>query len=774
MSIGSQKSWSPTQNGVRQGFTTRSLLVAGVVFLSFLAMSFCGPSFGRTLPSPAISIDFSQLSNGVAPQGVTFTTQFKGPDVVPGPSGTAWRTDGFSSYVEAPVDLKDAGAFTLSVWVALESYPSDLEVPVDMLSPSSIAQQFNKGKGFDLYLDTFGRWGLRVGTNSGVVDARALNKFELGKWVHIVATVDTSKGQATIYKNGEIAGRTAFKPGTQIEYATGPLRLAVPAVSAKIINFNINRINGAYANVSLYPTAFEPEMFSELPGPRKIGNDDAADSLVVPSSRFAGDVLRPTVHPIPPANWTNEPHGLLRYKDRWHLFYQRTPNGPFKSQMVWGHMSSDDLVTWSHHRDALRPELQSETFGFDMKGIWSGHVIADKDKAVAFYTSVNHRDRLAANNPGIAMAVSTDSQLNEWKKLGPILNSEGLRDFRDPYVWKEGESWHMVVGAALESGGGLAYYRLIADEKGGRWQKQSRFSQTSFRVLDIGSEIWEMPVFEKLNDKLSILAVNPVGASITKYGASATRTIYWIGEWKDGLFRPLANEAQNLDLLPGHLAPTASRAQDGSLRAIGIIDERRTPESQKLAGWANTFGLPRHWYLMPNERTLGQSPAPELLKLRDPDRTTNKGTKLSAIPTHFNALGQAYELEVDIDPARNANSTVHIDVLVSADQSEFTRLTFDPLKREVSVDKASSSRSADAEGPQIIHGAYDANAFGPMKKIRVFVDGSVIEVFINDAASYGIRSYPTNPSAGLLRISASESSSTFVEVKTWALRTPDK
>lgn len=114
-------------------------------------------------------------------------------------------------------------------------------------------------------------------------------------------------------------------------------------------------------------------------------------------------------------------------------------------------------------KDALRPELQTEDFGFDQKGIWSGDVILDGGKAFAFYTSVNHSDRLLASNPGVAMAVREDADLEDWTKIGPILNTEHVVDFRDPYLLRSGGTWHMIIGAALETGGGLDYYVLRPD-----------------------------------------------------------------------------------------------------------------------------------------------------------------------------------------------------------------------------------------------------------------------------------------------------------------------
>jgi beta-fructofuranosidase len=110
--------------------------------------------------------------------------------------------------------------------------------------------------------------------------------------------------------------------------------------------------------VAMFPKSLSAQEVSALYA-RVPGAPDAESSLRVPEERFATDTLRPRVHPIPPANWTNEPHGLERKGGVWHLFYQRTPNGPFKTQMHWGHMTSTDLVSWEHSRDALWPELQT-------------------------------------------------------------------------------------------------------------------------------------------------------------------------------------------------------------------------------------------------------------------------------------------------------------------------------------------------------------------------------------------------------------------------------
>ena len=56
---------------------------------------------------------------------------------------------------------------------------------------------------------------------------------------------------------------------------------------------------------------------------------------------MAADQQRPTYHFLPPSNWINDPHGLIEWNGRYHLFYQYNPNGPFHGSIHWGHADSE-------------------------------------------------------------------------------------------------------------------------------------------------------------------------------------------------------------------------------------------------------------------------------------------------------------------------------------------------------------------------------------------------------------------------------------------------
>jgi sucrose-6-phosphate hydrolase SacC (GH32 family) len=671
--------------------------------------------------------------------GARIATQFPQPDFTPGVRGRAWRSDGFSSSVSAPLRLAPDHGFTVETWVALESYPSDAEVPAAAVKPASFLNQATANAGFDLFVDMFGRWGLRVSTARGNKRIVATAPFPLGRWVHLAASFDPAAGVARLFLDGKPVGEVATGVGKPFVVAAGDLRIARSWQDAKVGIFDVNGLNAAFDDVRVFDRALssgEIERQAQAVAPPAA----AAASLAVPASRFAGDLQRPVYHAMPSANWTNEPHGMVRRGDGWHMFYQRTPNGPYKTEMHWGHMVSPDLVQWRYLPDALWPTLQTDTFGFDMKGIWSGDVVTGpRGVAYAFYTSVNHSPDLY--NPGISVALSADPDLRTWQKRGPVINAAGLRDFRDPYVWQQDGAWRMIVGAALpEKGGGVAYYRCADIDDIKCWKKQPRIAP--FEKMDIGSDIWEMPVFQPIGQGKYILLANPIGGAVSKYGDVATRAVYWIGSWNGKTFAPEQFAPKLLDVIPGHLSPTIERDASGNLVGIGIVDERRTTEAQKQAGWAHTFSLPRVWRLLGDGKTLGQSPLPALARLRDATSEIG-GTVESVVSGHIVAdLGASAEYQVEFGDGA-AGAPYGLVLATSPDGAESTRVSYDPTTQRLTLDKRKSSLSGTSEGPMLLTGAYDEAAFGKPRSFHVFVDHSVVDVFINDAAAFSFRLYPS-------------------------------
>jgi sucrose-6-phosphate hydrolase SacC (GH32 family) len=173
---------------------------------------------------------------------------------------------------------------------------------------------------------------------------------------------------------------------------------------------------------------------------------------------------------------------------------------------------------------------------------------------------------------------------------------------------------------------------------------------------------------------------------------------------------------------------------------------------------------------MPDGQTLGQAPAPELQALREVVLFDSSAVAIDDRPTRLFDDARAFELVLELveEP-----EILTVDVLADADGEEVTRILFDSNTDRIRVDKSRSTLSSEGEGPAELEGVYDRPAFGDIERIRVFVDGSVVEVFVNDAAAFSFRSYPSKASSTGVAISGKATGTAISTVRAWSLRHPD-
>ena len=118
---------------------------------------------------------------------------------------------------------------------------------------------------------------------------------------------------------------------------------------------------------------------------------------------------RPTYHFLPPANWMNDPNGLIQWEGQYHLFYQYNPYAAVPGNIHWGHAVSADLVHWADLPIALGPTPGS----VDAGGCWSGCAVDDGGLPTLIYTGF----RDGAQRP--CLATSQDGLLT-WVIRTPI------------------------------------------------------------------------------------------------------------------------------------------------------------------------------------------------------------------------------------------------------------------------------------------------------------------------------------------------------------------
>ncbi|MBN2309561.1 MAG: glycoside hydrolase family 32 protein, partial [Candidatus Hydrogenedentes bacterium] len=150
----------------------------------------------------------------------------------------------------------------------------------------------------------------------------------------------------------------------------------------------------------------------------------------------------------------NDPNGLIQWKGQYHLFYQHNPGEAVWGNMHWGHAVSADLIHWRHLPIALAPEPD----GPDAFGVFSGCAVDNDGIPTLVYTGVA---------PPETQCIATGSDdLVTWTKYegNPVIagppDEFEVTGFRDPKVWRDGDTWDMVVGSGIEGkGGAVLLYR---------------------------------------------------------------------------------------------------------------------------------------------------------------------------------------------------------------------------------------------------------------------------------------------------------------------------
>jgi beta-fructofuranosidase len=146
--------------------------------------------------------------------------------------------------------------------------------------------------------------------------------------------------------------------------------------------------------------------------------------------------------------------------ERYHLFFLKAPRaledpGLRHTAATIGHASSLDLVDWAVHPDALGPN----DLGFDDLALWTGSVARGDDGVWRlYYTALNTEGR-DVRDQRIGLAESDD--LMTWRRVvdQPLVEpdpcwyrmlgdgSGASETWRDPFVFRDGDVWHMLITA---------------------------------------------------------------------------------------------------------------------------------------------------------------------------------------------------------------------------------------------------------------------------------------------------------------------------------------
>lgn len=445
--------------------------------------------------------------------------------------------------------------------------------------------------------------------------------------------------------------------------------------------------------------------------------------------RLASDPLRPQYHLLPAANWMNDPNGPIFCKGRYHMFFQYNPNGAFWGSMHWAHATSPDMIHWKHEPIAIAPTPG----GYDRDGVFSGSAVLDGETPTVIYTGVlppaspseitlddgQHKWREVQ-----CLATSRDPDLRTWQKLPEPIIAEppkgvAVSGFRDPGVWREGDDWLMSLGSGIKGKGGVVLLYKSPDLR--HWTyihpliEGRGTEQPAVNPVDNG-EMWECPDFFPLGDR-HVLLFATMGKVF----------------WKTGVYHERRFTPQKEGVVDFGAYYAAKTMLDAKRNRIlwGWIPETRTETEYRAAGWAGLMAMPRTLSI-DDDGGLEMSVVPVVETLRGEHASVSAGTdrrtKEKALAT-IRIRDLAAELRAEFAPRRTFTLRLR-----SEKGEAFAEIAYDPSKTDAELRVNASTGSLRTNNPI---------------SLRVFLDGSALEVFANDKTAITVRVYRV-PSAPLV------------------------
>jgi len=441
--------------------------------------------------------------------------------------------------------------------------------------------------------------------------------------------------------------------------------------------------------------------------------------------KLAADPLRPQYHLQPAHNWMNDPNGPIFYKGQYHMFHQYNPKAAVWGNMNWAHATSPDLIHWHHLPIAMSPTPD----GYDRDGVFSGSAVLDHGRPTVIYTGVfpPTRPEQATLNDGAhiwrevqLLATATDDDLRTWQKLPePVISAPPadmkVTGFRDPFVWREGDQWLLILGSGFKGEGGAillysspdlrnwTYLHPLVEGPGNGTQGAN--------PVDTG-EMWECPDFFPLGNK-HVLLISTMGKVRWKVGTYANQR-----------FTP---EKEGVVDWGSYYAAKTMLDENGNRVLWGWIPETRPDSDLLAAGWAGVMSLPRVMSLSgQNELQTEVHPAARVL------RTQHFG---------FTSADSA------------AANQAKLDALRIRDLAAELKLTLQPKSAEFRVDLLPDSGDfvsiAVVPGQHLKVGAVKAPLTASVTplNLHILIDGSVVEVFIENGPTLTARIYqvPSGP-----------------------------
>ncbi|UYG17743.1 glycoside hydrolase family 32 protein [Brachybacterium huguangmaarense] len=343
----------------------------------------------------------------------------------------------------------------------------------------------------------------------------------------------------------------------------------------------------------------------------------------------------PSLHRVQARGWLNDPNGIVRHDGRWHVFFQYNPDSPRHERIHWGHVSSDDLVSWREEPLGPAPRPGEADEG----GCWSGVATVHDGAVHAVYSGVS-RGHVEQSRVVIQRA---NADLTAFEPLpgtaADAPDESGLVAVRDPFLLELDGRALAIQGAGLRRRGADGVERMVpailawdrSDLTSWRYLGPVLTGEETIAGQHAPADVWECPQLVRLGRgdearwalALSLWTTPPEG------GFGPDRVSWLLGDltWHEtdgeddrtglGPLRFSPATGGPLDAGPDFYAPQA-HVDPASGRVLlwawSWEGAERTAEQAEAQGWAGCLTFPRELDLE-HGRVVSRVPA-ELRTLR--------------------------------------------------------------------------------------------------------------------------------------------------------------
>jgi beta-fructofuranosidase len=344
--------------------------------------------------------------------------------------------------------------------------------------------------------------------------------------------------------------------------------------------------------------------------------------------------------------------------------------------------------------------------------------------------------------PQVVCLATSDDDLLTWQYYpgNPVIAGPPVEllagtggHFRDPFVWKEGDYWYLLIGSMSDGTGGMILLYRSLDLTTWEYLHPLLVGDASTFQSAWTGVMWECPNLLTFGDQRVLLFSTQAAGDVLLY------PVYVTGAFRNEQFFP---RTQGILVHGGSFYAPQVFCDDRDRSIMwGWLMEGRSNALSQEAGWAGVMSLPIMVGLLPGGG-LSLEPAPELATLRE-QHWHDEGLELSGARSFPLEDIQDDSLEILAAFELGQNCEFGVKLRCSSDGQEQTRIVYQSASQHVSIEREQSSVNpeVDREDRSVV---VEADP-GEVLTLHIFLDRSVVEVFVNDRCYLASRIYPERP-----------------------------